>query len=286
MRPAAPPGVLGVRGDNVTRNTLFLSILALSVMARPVGALAQGAAPPDGRRLLAAVKVVEGTVETRPAPDRPWTPAKVGMQLAEGADIRTGFRARCVFDMVDSLVQADPLTVVRIAELHWEGDTVRTRLVIKHGNTHAEVEKQRIKSDFAIVTPAAVLSVRGTRGIECGFFPDRGGNYALATAGLIAVADTLTGSQTPVRPGERTDDRATPPMQRLIDRRVSIALDAAGLEALEKRATTRADLSAPSVPPLRRRREHTMDRTTVSTWDSSLLPTSNVGLIDIGTIPL
>jgi len=187
-------------------------ILALGTAAT-LGA--EKAAPPktDAGPLVAVVRAVIGTVETRPAKDQPWVPVTVGMTLAEGADIRTGFRARCILDMTDSLVQVDPLTVIRIGELRQEGQTVRTRLYMKHGNTQAVVEKGKIESDFAIITPSATLSVPGTKGIKAGFYPVLGGSYGLAGSGLIAVRDTMLGRQTNCGQGESTNDNATNPLQ-------------------------------------------------------------------------
>jgi len=254
----------------MVRTTLATLVGVLVLLAPPARAQAAEAGPAARPPLRAVVKVVEGTVETRPGPDQPWAPVAVGMQLAEGSDLRTGFRARCVVDMVDSLVQADALTLLRIAELRWEGDKARTRIHLKQGNTRSEVEKPRMKSDFAIVTPSAVLSVRGTKGIECGFFPDRGGRYALATSGLIAVADRLTQAETGVRPGQQTDDRATRPMERLVDRHVSVALDQTGLEQKERLVSARWDLPMAQPDAMRQKRRREADRATLAAANADL----------------
>jgi hypothetical protein len=186
------------------------------------------AAKPAGDALAAVVQVVEGTVETRTAVGQPWTPVKTGMKLAEGADIRTGFRARCILDMTDSLVQVDPLTVVRIAELKAQGNKVKTRLHMKQGNTQAVVEKPRMESDFAVVTPSATLSVRGTQGIQCGFFPAFGGTYGLSGPGLIALRSALLARLTLVRQGEYTNDWADPAFQQLLAQYIPIILNRQG----------------------------------------------------------
>ncbi len=254
----------------MVRTTLATLVGVLVLLAPPARAQAAEAGPAARPPLRAVIKVVEGTVETRPGPDQPWAPVAVGMQLAEGSDLRTGFRARCVVDMVDSLVQADALTVLRIADLRWDGEKVRTRVHLKQGNTRSEVEKPRMKSDFAIVTPSAVLSVRGTKGIECGFFSDLGGRYALTTSGLIAVADRLTQSETGVRPGQQTHDRATRPMEQLVDRRVSVLLDQAGLEQKEKLVSARRNLPVGPPDGLRPKRLREADRATVAAANADL----------------
>jgi len=140
--------------------------------------------------------------------------------------------------------------VVRLAELARRGDEVRTRLHLRQGNAQAIVEKGRIESDFAILTPSATLSVRGTRGIKCRYFPDEGGSYGLADRGLIAVIDGTTGRETGCRPGQSTDDRATQASQHLADRYVPITLDRAGQEKNEKRAVSRRRVGLMGTPAL------------------------------------
>jgi len=214
-----------------------LATLLTFIMSLP--AIAAGSPGAPAEPLAARVLEVAGTVETRPANGRDLRPVEVGTTLAEGADLRTGFRARCILDMVDSLVQIEPLSVVRLAELERTGGRVRTRLHLKQGRAQAVVEKGRIESDFAVVTPSATLSVRGTRGIHCRYFPDTGGTYGLADRGLIAIIDGVTGREAGVRPGQETDDRATLASEHLADRYMPIALDPAGHETHEKRAVRR-----------------------------------------------
>jgi hypothetical protein len=209
---------------------------------------AERGAPPNADKdaMVAVVKAIKGTVETRPAKDQPWTPVKVGMSLAEGADIRTGFRAGCRLDMTDSLVQVDPLTVVRIGQLRKDGSKVRTRLYMKQGSTQAVVEKGRIESDFAIVTPSATLSVLGTDGVKAGFFPVFGGSYGLAGSGLIAVRDRMLGRITNCTPGEHTDDNATNPIQTLARLYLPVILDNKAYDPAEKNAAGRWHTSTPT----------------------------------------
>jgi len=219
---------------------------------KPSAPKAEAAKPaaPKPEPLTALVKAVGGTVETRPAVGKPWRPVKVGMRLTEGADLRTGFRAWCVLDLVDSLVRVDPLTVVRIGELARHGDLVRTRLIMKHGHTEAVVEKERLRSDFAVVTPSATLSVRGTRGVRTGFYPVFGGSYSLGGPGLIYVRDHLIGRATFCLPGEGTDDRALLPIEWLRQRYLPVVLALAGLDPAERLAALRWGTSMPMPPGL------------------------------------
>ena len=200
-----------------------LALLALLLAAAPAALAAEADAPeaapdqpaadnaapaddpePAGDKIRAVVKVVEGTVLARSAVGEEWKPVEVGQELEEGADIVTGLRARCVLDMTDSLFQVDPVSTVRIGQLRQEGDTVRTRLYLKQGNLQGIVEKGRIKSDCAVVTPSATLSVRGTRGIRAGHAPVFGSLLGLTGPGQLAILNFL-GRERGLGQGEWTD---------------------------------------------------------------------------------
>jgi hypothetical protein len=213
---------------------------------KPEAKPAADAPKPAAERCAAVVKIVEGTVETRPAVGQPWTPVKVGDSLAEGADLRTGFRARCVLEMTQNAVQVAPLSVIRIGELRREGDTVRTRILLKQGNTESNVNKEANKNDFAIVTPSATLSVRGTYGVQAGFFQGFGGTYGLTGSGLTQLLSHLTGSSTGLHPGENSNDQATPFHQVLAQQFRPAILDQHGIEGAEQDAAERWHTSTPA----------------------------------------
>ncbi|MCX5654303.1 MAG: FecR domain-containing protein, partial [Planctomycetota bacterium] len=175
--------------------------------------------------------------------------AKVGDQLSEGMDLRTGFRARCVLEMNRNTLQVDPLAVIRIGELRRQGDTVRTRILLKQGNTESNVEKGGTKNDFAIVTPTATLSVRGTHGVEAGYFPGFGGNYGLTGDGLTNLANSLTGARTYIAPGQNTNDNAMPPGQFLAQQFLPNNIDPLAFEQNEQNANGRTHTGLPA-PPL------------------------------------
>ena len=170
------------------------AVRAEALPAAPAPAPAAPAAPaaaPAPEKFPAIAKIVEGTVETRPAVGQPWVPVQVGHQLAEGADLRTGFRARCVLDMVDSLVQVEALSVARIGVLEREGNAIHTRLYLKQGNTQSIVEKENVESDFEIVTPSATLSVQGTFRVLAGNFQDTQSRFGLTDQGLLGAQNGL-----------------------------------------------------------------------------------------------
>jgi len=233
--------------------SLVLTFAATAEAAQPAAPAKPDAAKPAAKpkadatkpTLHATVKEVSGTVETRSAVGQPWTPAKVGTTLAEGADLRTGFRARCILDMVDSLVKIDPLTVVRIGELAHKDGKVRTRLIMKQGRAEAIVEKEHLESDFAIVTPSATLSVRGTKGVQAGFYPDRGGWYGLAGPGLVQLREHLLNRTTYCTTGQYTNDSALPPGQMLHNGFLPPILPLNGLDPNEANAAGRWNTGNP-----------------------------------------
>jgi len=221
--------------------------------ASPAPAAAKPAAEarPAADKLVAVVKIVEGTVETRPALGQPWVPVKAGDSLAEGADIRTGFRARCVLEMNKNALQVGPLAVSRIDELRRDGETVRTRILLKQGSTETNVEKKNgVKNDFTIVTPTATLSVRGTNDVQASFFPGFGGNYGLGGSGLINVTSNFTGTQTGVLPGGSTNDNVMPPGQLLAQQFNPMNIDPRAFEQNEQDANSRWHTSLPAPPGL------------------------------------
>lgn len=165
-----------------------------------------GADGDDGQPAFACtVADVKRTVEWRPTESDPWAPVKEGLTLPVGSDIRTGFRAVCslVFKDAASAIQLEPLTIIRIGEFTKADDgRVRTRLYLKQGATRSVVEKSRIESDFAIITPEITLAVQGTRVIHTTHQSDRGTRVRLSNSGLISVTNRQTGRGRQLRPGD------------------------------------------------------------------------------------
>ncbi len=225
---------------------LGYAVLVLVATAAAVGAPAPAAQPAQpAQPVTATVKTVEGTVESRAAAGQPWTPVKVGQALAEGTDLRTGFRARCVLEMPQSVVQVDPLTVIRMGELKREGNTLRTRIYLKQGNTESAVDRGVANNDFSIETPSATLGVRGTKGIKCGFFPDRGGEYGLTAAGLLALYNNWLHNHTNLYPGENSNDHAKLPIWFLAMQFEPSIMDQFAFDDIEKWAAMRWHTSLP-----------------------------------------
>lgn len=117
--------------------------------------------PTEG--LMAVVESVTGNVKVRKSKDAPWEPAVVGMQLGEGAVIRTGLRSaiRCVIPP-DQVFTLDRLGEIALTEAVKQGNYVKTDLTMKYGRAQYEIAKAGIEHDAAITSPGATLAVRGT----------------------------------------------------------------------------------------------------------------------------
>ena len=163
------------------------------------------AAAPQVPAVACTVTRIKGTVEWRPMEQAPWQKVVEGAELINGSDIRTGFRAVCslVFNEASSVVQLEPLTIMRIGEFEQMADgRVRTRLYLKQGATRSIVEKSRLETDFAIITPEITLAVQGTRVIHTAHRADFGTRIGLSNSGLIHVTNRQTGRARQLRPGD------------------------------------------------------------------------------------
>lgn len=126
----------------------------------------------------AAIRVtqVEGDAELMPAGNADSTVALVGGETVNPEDrVVTGMDSTVSLTFDDSsVVVVKELTDVKIGEYQSGGDMVRTRLWLKAGEVSAEVNPEKTtRSDFAVKTPTATCSVRGT-GLDVGYSPGNG----------------------------------------------------------------------------------------------------------------
>ncbi len=173
--------------------------------ADDAAAPAGGAADEAEKDPACRVVRLNGTVQWRAGDKAPWQAAAEGTELATGSDIRTGRRAGCTlaFDQGSSMVELEALTIIRIGEFQRQPDgKVRTRLYLKLGSTKSIVEKTRMESDFAIITPQATMAVQGTDVIQTTHRPDFGTRIALSNSGRIGVTNNQTGRSRGLRPGD------------------------------------------------------------------------------------
>ena len=170
--------------------------------AKAAPAPAADPAPKTPATVTCKVKSAEGSVEWRPNETTEWQPLETGDSVPLGADICTGFRAKCLLVFADesSVVEVQPMTILRIGEFEKKGKKVRTRVYLMQGSTRTVVEKSRFESDFAIVTPEVTLAVRGTKVIDCRQFSDKGPIIRLSKSGAIRVTNNRNKRSRDLRP--------------------------------------------------------------------------------------
>lgn len=151
--------------------SLFLATAVLS--AAPALAQTQptttSSAPPATTRAdpragtYAVVDAVVGKVQVKLTKDGAWQNAVVGMELNEGAEIRTGLRSsiRCVIPP-DQTFTLDRLGTIALTEAIKEGNLVKTDLTLKYGRAQYRIEKAGLDHDASLSSPSATLAVRGT----------------------------------------------------------------------------------------------------------------------------
>jgi hypothetical protein len=179
---------------------------------------------PAPAAVACTVMSVTRTVRWRASAEASWQDMAVGDRLSQGADICTGLRSSCRLEFGDaaSVVDVEPMTVVRIGEYETDGEKVRTRLYLKQGTVQADVEKARFQSDFAIVSPEVTLAVRGTRGIQFRHYHDTGAHCSLLESGRIQATQHRGGRSRHLRPGDHvaTEDQFQPPIRTVQTRRL------------------------------------------------------------------
>jgi len=185
----------------------------------------------------ATVLAVKGAVRHRHNRSAKWVRTKVGDTLKPPAEISTGIRnsAAKLKLHTTAVIRIGSTTTIAITELARLKDAEKVRLLLTRGSVRAGIVEEKVRSDFQIACPAAVLSREGTWGMEMRYDPATGKYYVgLDTDGLLRLIDRLTGRQVRVRPGQyftqalvRWIDTAS------LDRMVALS-DPFGLTKVEK----------------------------------------------------
>jgi hypothetical protein len=181
---------------------LITGCVFVAFMVLICGVVAEDKIPLD-----VTIKSVKGDVEIK-APGGAWEKASSGSKLREGTLLSTGFGAEAELILADnSAVTVYQLTQLKIDKFFREKAKVKTDLDLNIGKVRAEVQRVGDQlSDFNVVTPTSVVSVRGT-GMDV-FQTDRGTD-ARGLVHTIEVRDNLgrrelvgPNQQTMVCPGE------------------------------------------------------------------------------------
>lgn len=170
---------------------LFLSLaLCLPAMA------AEAATAPS-----AVVTSVAGRVEVQPPGETAWQPARPGMQVFEGANVRAMAGGNAELKLPDgSTLSVAENTRFVVSKLDFDNQN-RMRSAFFHlavGKIRGIVARaamalvQARQSNFAVTTPTAVAAVRGTT-IYASFDPSTNQTTFLVTGGIAIIRDMATG---------------------------------------------------------------------------------------------
>ncbi len=183
---------------------LFGLSLVLTVAGWPTPAGAQQAA--------AVFSAVTGRVEVLPTGQTAWQPARLGMRVVEGDEVRAFPAGNAELRLPDgsSLFVSENTRFV-VTKLDF-GPQNERRAAIFHlavGKLRGIIAKAAValvqarQSVFAINSPTAVAAVRGTT-VYAVFDPDTNETTYLVTDGLAFIWDFCTGKLVEVRAGELT----------------------------------------------------------------------------------
>jgi hypothetical protein len=114
--------------------------------------------------LTAKITAVQGLCSVRADENSPWQPAKVGMELNENAEFRTGPTGTIQFVISnDQTICVDRLTTAKLLTAVQKGGKVTTDIGIKYGRTRYDLEGGGLEHQSTLRSPNATLAVRGTK---------------------------------------------------------------------------------------------------------------------------
>jgi hypothetical protein len=182
-------GLKGEWGRQGALIAVFTGLLVLTVTgfthAQPTGGTAQ-------------IRTLAGQVEIQRQGATQWTPAAVGVRLAEGDSIRAHAAASAVLDLPEGstlFVAENSRVVVTKLEVDSQNNARQVLFHLVVGKVRALVSKASItlvrarQSNFAITTPTAVAAARGTD-FEVTF------NAAEQVMGVAVLSEPQGGSET------------------------------------------------------------------------------------------
>jgi len=115
---------------------------------------------PEGP-LQITITGILGKVQARSSPDKEWETATIGMQLSEGAELRTGPKSSVSFHIgPDQTFTIDRFTAIQILKANFESGKVFTDVGMKYGRTRYDGARW-IEHDAR--KAAITLRVRGCR---------------------------------------------------------------------------------------------------------------------------
>lgn len=111
------------------------------------------------------VKVVEVTGKVEVQRDNKWVAVSKGDILSAGSVISTGFKSEAVLSFDETVIKVKALTRLTIEQLFEKDGDKASAVYLDTGSISADVKPAENKRvGFAVKTPAATASVRGTSG--------------------------------------------------------------------------------------------------------------------------
>jgi len=141
---------------------MFVLMLCLSIGAQTQPATTRLSLPEGPIKVT--VTGVQGKVQARKSSGDAWVAATEGMELSEGAELRTGPRSAVRFMIGDDqVVSLDRLGTIQILRADFESGKVFTDLGMKYGRARYDIETAAREHDAKVRSPSSVLAVRGTQ---------------------------------------------------------------------------------------------------------------------------
>lgn len=159
------------RSTNLKNTLLYILSLFLFLFNIPTPLFAQPESAKAKIVSTATVTYIQGCVEVKKLGSKEWLPAKLKMTLHEKDKLRTKLISNVELQFEDgSIIKIGENTVVGIEKLIVNRETLEQDFSIKLwlGKIRTRLEKLRQKSSrFEIITPTAIVGVRGTIFIVC-----------------------------------------------------------------------------------------------------------------------
>ncbi len=139
---------------------------------------------------VALIKKIVKDVSYRPDEQSDWEIAKTGKPLADGEEIRTGYKSLALVLFTDGsgLLRVRENSILHIYGDR-EGNKIDKNTLITKGKVGFDVAKQSEDESFKFTTPTVVASIRGTEGLIN--VSDDSTTTVICQIGLIALNSVL-----------------------------------------------------------------------------------------------
>jgi hypothetical protein len=118
---------------------------------------------PSTEHLSAKVTAVNGRVQYRESADKPWKVCAVGVELAEGAEFRTGPRSNVqLLIPPKQTITLDRLGSMTLLEAVQTAGKYKTDVGLKHGRVRYDIEAPGVEHESTVSSPNGTLAVRDT----------------------------------------------------------------------------------------------------------------------------